>query len=300
MRVLISGSSGLVGQALFADLKKRKFLPFRLLRRGSKTTPDSNDVIWSPEEGFVERDKMEGFDAIVHLAGESILGRWSSDKKRRIVDSRVAASRFLCSEICKLRRPPKVYLGASAIGYYGDRPNETLEESSPPGQGFLSKVAVDWEKASDGLVEQGIKSCWLRFGVILSPKGGALKSMLLPFKLGLGGRLGTGQQYMSWITLNDVVGAIYHLLLQSEVSGAFNFCTSESVTNSEFTSTLAKVLKRPAFLHVPSFLLNLAFGELSQEILLSSTRTLPRALIRSGYRFQHPQLELALRQLLDS
>jgi hypothetical protein len=236
---------------------------------------------------------------VVHLAGENIAsGRWTSRRKAEIRRSRVEGTRRLCESLARLARPPKVLVSASAIGFYGDRRDEILREDTPPGTDFLAGVCREWEAATEAASRAGVRVVQVRFGVILSPAGGALKQMLLPFKLGMGGRIGNGAQFMSWITLDDAVGATNHALITGSLVGPVNAVAPAPVTNSEFTRTLARVLRRPALAPIPAFAARLAFGELADALLLSSARVIPTKLEGSGYRFRHPELESALKHLL--
>ncbi len=296
MHVAVSGSSGLIGSALIAFLAARGHQVTRLVRR---SPGGEREIQWDPEEGVRGLSRLEGVDAVVHLAGENIAsGRWTPQRKAEIRRSRVEGTRRLCESFARLARPPKMLASASAIGYYGDRGDEILREDSPPGSDFLAQVCREWESAAEPASRAGIRVVHLRTGIVLSPVGGALKKMLLPFGLGLGGRIGTGAQYMSWITLDDVVGATYHALNTGSLLGPVNMVAPTPVTNSEFTRTLARVLRRPALAPMPAFAARLAFGEMADALLLASARVVPNRLQGSGYRFQYPELEGALRHLL--
>ncbi len=306
MKVLISGASGLIGSALIPFLTTGGHNVTRLVRKarleqGRKDGTSGGDVevVWSPAAGTIDRTGLEGFDAVVHLAGERIAaGRWTPERKRRIRDSRVKGTRLLCEALTQCAQPPKVFVGASAIGYYGDRGDTTLSEESGAGEGFLAEVCRDWETATAGLTDTGIRTALLRIGIVLSPAGGALKKMLLPFQLGLGGVIGAGSQYMSCIALDDVIGVIQHAITNDEVSGPINTVCPEAVTNREYTRTLGTVLSRPTFFPVPAFAARLAFGEMADALLLASTRVEPRVLLRTGYEFRYPRLDNALRHVL--
>jgi uncharacterized protein (TIGR01777 family) len=241
---------------------------------------------------------LEGVDAVVHLAGESVVGRWTADKKRRIYDSRVRGTRVLCEALRQVVKPPKTLVCASAIGYYGNCGERLLLEESRAGQDFLARVCVDWEAAAASAAERGIRVVSLRLGVVLSPSGGALGQMLPPFRLGLGGRLGSGAQYMSWIHLDDVVGAISHVLTTESLHGPVNLVAPRPVSNRAFTKTLGRVLRRPTRFAVPAFAVRLRFGEMADALLLASTRVEPAKLNASGYTFHYPELEGALRHVL--
>ncbi|MFQ5915907.1 MAG: TIGR01777 family oxidoreductase, partial [Nitrospinota bacterium] len=238
-------------------------------------------------------------DAAVHLSGENIgEGRWTAAKKAAIRDSRVKSTRLLAETLARLEQPPRVFVCASAVGYYGDRGEEVLREESPLGSGFLPDLSLEWESAAEPAVQKGIRVVHLRNGIVLSPKGGALAKMLPPFKLGLGGKLGSGRQYVSWISLDDMVGVIRHALERESLSGPVNAVAPNPVTNAEFTQTLGRVLSRPTVFQVPAFTLRLAFGEMADAALLASARVEPARLLASGYSFRHPELEGALRHIL--
>jgi uncharacterized protein (TIGR01777 family) len=242
---------------------------------------------------------MEGLDAVVHLAGENIAtGRWNAAKKARIRDSRVQGTRLLCEALAQLVHPPRVLISTSAIGYYGDRGAHTLRENSAPGRGFLAEVCQAWEAATAPAVQRGLRVVLLRLGMVLSPTGGALARMLTPFRLGLGGVVGSGQQYMSWIALADVLGAIRHILDTETLHGPVNAVAPQPVANQVFTTVLGTVLHRPTRFPLPAFVARLAFGEMADALLLASTRVLPAQLQASGYTFQYPDLEATLRHLL--
>lgn len=293
LRVAISGASGLIGSALARVLVHEGHEIRRLVRRPSA---DETEVSWDPESGAVEAEKLEGLDVVAHLAGESIAsGRWSASRMERIRASRVGPTRLLCDALARLEAPPGVIVSASAIGYYGNRGDELLDETSPPGQGFFPEVGQAWEAAASGAEEAGIRVVKPRIGVVLSRNGGALARMLLPFRLGLGGRLGSGRQFMSWIALDDLIAAIRFAIDTPALSGPVNATSPESVTNEVFTRTLGRVLGRPTPLPVPAFALRLAVGQMADEALLSSARVRPRKLEESEFSFRHPDLEAALR-----
>ena len=297
MKVLVSGSHGLIGSALVERLEEAGHAVGRLVRSESK---NATDVLWTPEPGALDESRLEGFHAVVHLAGESVVGRWTGAKKKRIAESRVKGTRLLTEAFAKLSSPPRIFLSASAIGFYGDRGDELLIEGSTPGLGFLSQVCRDWELTASRAALAGVRTAYMRFGMVLSPMGGALGKMLPPFKMGLGGPLGTGRQWMSWISIDDAVGAILHILSENSLHGAINVVAPRQVTNLEFTKTLAQTLHRPAFLPMPAFAARLVFGQMADELLLASARVGPTRLISSGYRFKHPELAPALDALLHS
>lgn len=297
MKILISGSSGLVGTALVESLESGGHDVSRLVRHAPSS---ANEIEWSPDRYSIALARIEGFDAVVHLAGESIAeGRWNDEKKARIRDSRVKSTQLLSESFAQLAQPPKVFVSASAIGYYGNRGDERLTESSGPGDNFLAGVGIEWEKATEKAVEKGIRVANLRFGVILAANGGALAKMLPPFRMGIGGRIGDGKQWMSWIALDDVVSIIEFVIANESLSGPINVVAPNPVRNAEFTSALGKALSRPTFVPVPAFGARLAFGEMADALLLSSQRVEPERLKEAGYKFQFPELRAALKKVLS-
>jgi uncharacterized protein len=294
LHVAVSGSTGLVGAALVPFLTTGGHRVSRLVR----STAASNDgaVQWNPTAGTIDAAALEGVDAVVHLAGESVAGaRWTDAVKARILDSRTRGTTLLAQTLAGLRRPPRVWVSASAIGYYGDRSDEELREDSGGGSGFLADVCRQWEAATKSAADAGIRVVHLRIGIVLSPAGGALKAMLVPFKLGAGGRIGSGTQYMSWISIDDLLGAILHALRSDTVTGAVNAVAPHAVTNAEFTRVLGHVLRRPTLFPVPAVAARLAFGAGADEMLLASARVQPARLQATGYAFRHDTLEAALR-----
>jgi uncharacterized protein len=297
LRVLVSGSSGLIGSALVKSLRERGDTVVRLVRSESATSEPS--VVWDPQGGKIDPDDIEGYDAAIHLAGSSVAeGRWTAARKAEIRSSRVLSTLLLCDEFTAIESPPKVLLCASAIGYYGDRGEELLVEDSAAGRGFLSHLCKCWEGATSPASQKGIRVVNLRFGLVLSPLGGALKKMLGPFEMGLGGVLGSGEQYMSWVTIDDAVAGIVFAMDNAQVSGPINLVSPSAVTNREFTRALARVVSRPAFFKVPGPVARLVFGEAADELLLSSARVCPKRLMEAGFDFAHTELEPALRHLL--
>ena len=298
MKVLISGSTGLIGSALVTLLTDAGHDVVRLVRSAPKS--DGSEVYWDPESERIDTVGLEGMDAVVHLAGDNIgSGRWTRDKKARIFDSRVKGTRLLCESLANLNQPPQVLVCASAIGYYGSRGTELMNEGSESGAGFLADVCREWEIATEFIGQAESRVVNLRMGVVLSLAGGPLQKMLPPFKMGVGGTLGNGRQYMSWITLDDAVGAIHHTLVTDSLQGPVNNVAPHPVTNREFTKALGRVLRRPTLFPLPSFGLRLMFGgEMANELFLSSTRVEPARLLETGYTFQYPELEGALRHIL--
>ncbi|MGE0682661.1 MAG: TIGR01777 family oxidoreductase [Candidatus Binatia bacterium] len=297
MRIAVSGASGLVGSVLATFLTTAGHQVVRLIR--SAPRPGSDELQWDTERGVPDLTRLEGIDAVVHLAGANIAnGRWTPERKRLILESRVKGTKALCEALANLASPPKTLVCASAIGYYGNRGADMLGEDSAPGTGFLAEVCKEWETATQPAEAKGIRVAYARIGVVLTPAGGALAKMLLPFRLGIGGVIGDGAQYMSWITLDDVVGALHHVLITEDMRGPVNIVAPTPVTNHEFTKTLGRVLKRPTVVPIPAFAVRLGFGEMADELLLASTRVEPRRLLATGYEFRYPTLEEALRQVL--
>ena len=295
MNVLVSGASGFVGSAL---------VPF-LNRAGHKVTPvarrSATETVrapwWNPAANEIDLGS-DPIDAVIHLAGENIAQRWTAQAKKRIRESRVDATRLLATALAKRAPRPRVLLCASAIGIYGDRGDEVLTEESQAGEGFLAELCREWEAAALPAADAGIRVVHMRFGVLLDPSGGALKNMLPPFRAGVAGRLGSGKQFISWVIRHDAVRAIDHALNAPELRGPVNVVSPHSVTNAEFTRTLARVLGRPAILHMPAFVLRLLAGEMANEALLASARVVPELLEKGGFRFEDAELEPALRKLL--
>jgi len=294
----VSGSHGLVGKALIGSLTSDGYEVVRLVRGNPS---GAGEIEWHPNEGRIDAPNLEGIDAVVHLAGESIAsGRWTDEKKRAIRESRVKGTALLSDAIARLSRPPSVFLSASAIGYYGDRGDELLTEASAPGNDFLAGVCVEWEKATRPAVEKGIRTIHARFGIILDMKEGALAKMLTPFRMGIGGRVGNGRQWVSWIAIEDVVNGLKFSIEDKSVSGPVNFVAPNAVTNAEFTKTLGRVLSKPTLFPVPVFGVRLAFGEMADALLLSSQKVKPNVFEQKGFGFKWPTLDLALRHLLTT
>src|SRR3989441_3238658 len=296
MKIVVSGSTGLIGTALKEALERRDQDVVPLVRR--RVRAGEHAVAWDPERGTIDRAGLEGADAVIHLAGESVFGRWSPAKKQRIRDSRVRGTRVLCETLAALQRRPATVLAASAVGYYGDRGEESLTEESAPGADFLAHVARDWEAATAAATRAGIRVVNMRNGVVLTTRGGALAKMLPAFRLGLGGQVGSGTQYLSWIELGDIINAILHLLTKPGLVGPVNLTAPAPVTNREFAKILGKVLGRPAVVTVPAFALRMAFGTEGAAMLQSGQRVLPARLLASGFSFSLQDVEHALRFLL--
>ena len=293
--IAVSGASGFVGAALAGSLRSQGATVKRLVR--SQARDPQADILWNPAAPLAPVG-FEGLDAVVHLAGESIAAIWTAGKKARIRDSRVEGTRHLATALAQCGKRPLVLVCASAIGFYGNRGDEVLREDSPSGSGFLAAVCREWEAAAQPARDAGIRVVHMRFGMVASPTGRALKQMLLPFKMGVGGRLGSGRQYMSWISLDDAVSAIEHALVSDSLAGPVNAVAPDSVTNAEFTRTLGAVLHRPTIFPVPEFVLRLLLGDMAEEVLLCSQRVDPARLLASGYEFKHPMLKAALEEML--
>lgn len=294
-RVIVTGATGLVGGPLSTALRSAG----ASVVAGARKRGGQGTMYWNGATGEIDGAPLEGAAAVVHLAGENIAGRrWSDSFKREIRDSRVKGTRLIAEAMARANDRPRTLVCASAIGYYGDRGDELLTESSPAGEDYLAEVCAQWEAACQPARDAGVRVVNARIGVVLSAQGGALAKMLTPFKLGLGGKMGSGRQYMSWVTLEDVVGALAFLVTHESVSGPVNVTAPAASTNAEFTRTLGRVLRRPTVFPVPAFAARLAFGEMADALLLASTRVAPRALEGAGYRFRHGELEGALRQVL--
>ncbi len=296
MDVLVSGSTGLIGSALVSAVRDEGHRVVRLTR-----SQDAGDdaVRWDPSAGEIEADRLEGIDAVVHLAGENIVGRWTSTKKARIWNSRVQGTRLLAETLARLVSPPRVMVSSSATGYYGDRGDEFLREESAPGDNFLAGLCQEWEAAADPVREVGVRVVHPRLGLVLSPQGGALGATLPIFKLGGGGRIGSGRQYWPWVAIDDVVGSILYALKTDSLEGPVNVSVPDPPTNAQYTSTLGRVLNRPTVFSLLAPIARLMLGQLADELLLASQRVEPARLKESGYEYRHSELEEALRYLLE-
>lgn len=297
MEVLVTGASGLIGSALVPALEGDGHRVVRLARDGGRGV---ETLRWDPAEGSIDAAGLEGFGAVVHLAGAGIGDqRWTPDRKREIRESRTKGTALLSETLAGLERKPAVLVSASGVDYYGAHGQEPLTEDSPAGEGFLARVCVDWEAATAPAEQAGIRVVRMRTGPVLSADGGVLKRMLFPFKAGLGGRIGTGKQWMSWIAIVDHVGAIRHVLARDDISGPVNSTAPIPVTNAEYTKTLGSVVRRPTVIPTPITPLKVLYGtELVRSLLLTGQRVLPKRLVDTGYGFEHPELEPALRALL--
>ncbi|HEY6332258.1 MAG TPA: TIGR01777 family oxidoreductase [Blastocatellia bacterium] len=301
MKVLVSGSSGLVGSALCKTLNANEEKVVHLVRSGPN---GADQILWNPEKGSIDSAAIEGMDGVVHLAGESLAsGRWTHAKKSAILNSRVNGTWLLASALGDAKNPPEVFVSVSAVGFYGDTGDQVVTEQTPEGKGFLADVCNQWESAAEPAARAGIRVVKLRIGIVLSGAGGALAKMLLPFKMGVGGKIGSGRQYMSWIEIDDLVSVIRFALRSESESGALegpvNAASPNPVTNTEFTKTLGKVLSRPTLFPVPGFALRAMFGEMADAALLSGTRAVPEKLESAGFKFTYPELESALRHALS-
>ncbi|HET9137059.1 MAG TPA: TIGR01777 family oxidoreductase [Candidatus Kapabacteria bacterium] len=292
MRILISGSTGFIGTALVKKLQDDGHTIVRLVRDAHHA-----GILWDPYKKTIDRSRLEGFDVVVNLSGESINGRWTSSKKKKIIDSRVESARFLADCFRKLQQPPKAYISASAIGYYGDRNDEELTESSKPGNDFLAEVCMKWEAEAKPIADAGIRVAHIRTGLVLSPDGGAFKQLLLPFKLGLGGPVGSGRQWWSWIAFSDII-KIYEFAITNDISGPVNAVAPNAVRNREFVKLLGKALHRPAFMPLPSFAVKLIFGEMGDGLLLGSQHVIPKVLEAKGFGFEQTDLLTCLKGMV--
>ena len=296
-RILVAGSSGMIGTQLVAFLDTGGHEVWRLVRR--VPAEGRNEIFWDPENGELDRGSIEGFDAIIHLGGEGIGDRrWNKKRKRKIKDSRVESTKLLSEAICSMNTKPECFILASAIGWYGDRGDEELDEESQIGEGFLPEVCKEWEGAASKVEESGVRTVYLRSGIVLAATGGALGKMLLPFKFGAGGPMGGGKQWMSWISLDDEIYAIHHLLMSQNSKGKYNLSAPRPVRQKLFARTLGRVLRRPAFAPLPGFVIKIIFGEMGEKLTLDSQRVLPSRLVDEGYEFLHRDLEPALRDSL--
>ena len=298
-KILLSGGSGLIGTALVPRLRSTGVAITRLVRPGAKVNNSTGEqhIEWDPMQP-ISPERVSGYEAVIHLAGESIVGRWTPAKKAKIRESRVMGTHYLAQALAQAKEKPAVLICSSAVGYYGNRGDDLLSEESSSGAGFLPEVCREWEAAAGPAAEADIRTVHMRTGVVLSANGGALGKMLLPFKLGLGGRLGDGRQWMSWIDMDDMVGAIHHILKNDLLHGPVNLVAPKPVTNAEFTKVLAGALSRPAIFPVPAFAAKLAFGEMGEEVLLWSQRVEPSKLIASGYPFRFRELAASLKNVL--
>ena len=293
-RILISGGSGLIGRALLQSLRASGYQVSQLVRQHPAS---ADELPWDPERPLPP-ETVSSFDAVIHLAGESVAGRWTSAKKQRIEQSRVVGTAHLAQALAHAAQRPRVLISASATGYYGNRGDEILTEDSLPGEGFLPEVCKKWEAAAQPAGDAGIRTVRIRTGMVLSANGGALKKMLPAFRMGVGGKIGNGCQWMSWISLEDLTGAIQHILATDSIAGAVNLTSPNPVTNAGFTRVLASVLHRPAIFPLPALAVRLMFGEMGEELLLAGARVEPAKLLAGGYSFRHSDLRKTLEEIL--
>lgn len=299
MRALITGASGLIGTALQAALKEKGW---ELLLASRSEPKDQHHIKWTVEDGFRDEDleRLESLHAFIHLAGENVAGlRWTEEKKKTIRDSRVLGTRSVIDAFSKLKSKPEVFIAGSAIGFYGDRGDEEMTESSPSGDGFFPEVCREWEAESRRAEDLGIRTVLIRTGIVLSKDGGALGTMLLPFKFGVGGVVGSGKQWMSWVALEDQIRALIFVLENESIRGAVNITSPNPATNEEFTKTLGEVLYRPTILPLPEFAVSMIFGEMGDALLLESTRVLPKRLQDAGFEFKYPELKAAIEKAVS-
>jgi uncharacterized protein (TIGR01777 family) len=297
VRILLSGASGFIGKPLGESLKREGHALLRLVRF---PTAEPDAIAWDPETGVAVKEQFEGFDAVIHLSGEPIFKRWTRRQRQKILFSRTVSTFLLSHILATALRPPKVFATPSAVGYYGNRGEEELTEESEAGRGFLPNVCCEWEKASAAIRQRGARCVQLRFGIVLGSDGGALQKILLPYRLGLGGRLGSGRQWMSWIALEDAIRAVEFALQDERCSGPVNVVSPHPVRQEDFSKRLAALLHRPALLHQPAWMLRLAFGQMADELLLASAKASPQKLLAFGFAYRHPSLDSAFLSALKS
>ncbi len=299
MKILITGSSGLIGSQLIPFLEKKGNEVYRLIRDRNKL--GDSKLFWDPENKVLDIESLENFQVIINLAGENISSRrWSSKQKEKILQSRINSTSLLAEKLNEIENPPQLLISASAIGYYGDRGDEILTEKSEIGSGFLAEVVKNWEKSASIAQDRPIRKVYLRTGVVLSSHGGALAKILLPFKLGLGAVIGSGKQYMPWVSIEDVIQAIGFVIANEKISGPVNLAAPNPVTNYQFSKSLGKILSRPVLFKIPAFVLRGVLGEMADALLLSSSRVIPQKLIDNGYSFIHPNIDDAFKSTLLS
>ncbi len=298
MKILVSGASGLVGRALIPALEQEGHVVLRMVRHAVRDPGE--EMQWNPYADRIDESTLPPFDAVIHLSGESISGRWDAAKKRAIYDSRIRSTAYLAECMERMEKPPAVWLCASAIGYYGNRKDETLTERSIPGKNFLATVCEDWEKATKPASDRGVRVVNMRLGVVLAKEGGTLPLMMRPVKMGVGGIIGNGRQYLSWIALDDLITAMLFALNNDSLSGPVNFVAPEPATNREFTKAMGRALNRPTIVRTPAFVLRAVLGQMAKELILASTRVIPKKLTDAGFEFEHPEINGALKKLLNT
>ena len=296
MKILVTGATGFIGSALTKNLADNAHQVFRLIRPPAIAHRD--DILWNPKEKYIEKSKLSGLNAVIHLAGENIFGLWTNRKKARIYDSRIHGTKLIAQTISNLNPPPQVFICASAVGYYSDTDSDAANEKSPPGNKFLSRLCIDWENAACTPAEKNIRTINLRLSIVLDKTGGALSRMLPLFKCALGAKMGNGSQYLSWITLKDLLRVVDFILKNDSISGPINAASPNPVTNAQFTKILATNLKRPALLKIPAPILKFLLGQFAEEVFLSSIKAAPEKLLNAGFTFEHPDLETAFHQIL--
>jgi uncharacterized protein (TIGR01777 family) len=299
-KILITGSHGLIGSSLIPLLTAAGEHKITRLARppSNRNNTNSHSIVWDPSDDKVNVKELEGFDVVVHLAGENIFGRWTDSKKQRILESRIKSTRLLCDSLIKLANPPSTLICASAIGFYGNRGDEVLDEESKPGSGFLSDVCQKWEESTETARDAGIRVVNTRFGVVLTPKGGILQKLLAPSRLGLSFRLGDSNRYISWVSIEDVIGSIFYSIINSSIRGPVNVVSPNPVTSLEFSKTLARIVKSKIMLPISQKLARMMFGELEDALISSSALVVPNKLSSAGYRFVNPKVEDTLRLLV--
>lgn len=297
LNILISGASGVIGSALVPFLLTGGHTVKRLVRKPPQNPEE--EIFWDPARCHIDSEKLTGTDVVIHLAGEHIGGgRWTPDRKRTIIESRTKGTSTLAKAIAAMENPPQIFLSASAIGYYGDCGDKVITEKDAPGDLFISEICKKWEASAEAAVNKGIRTVFMRIGVVPSPQGGALKELLLPFKMGLGGKIGNGRQYMSWVSIDDVLYAIHHAMFNEKVSGPVNFVSPTPVTNESFIKALGSAVNRPTVLPIPEYAIDKIWGEMGREVLLAGARVIPEKLIKSGYEFKFPDLEKNIKHML--
>ncbi|QNN22875.1 TIGR01777 family protein [Planctomycetales bacterium ZRK34] len=294
MKIAITGSTGLIGRAVVARLRDEMNTIVRIVRKPVSAVSETHSIHWLPSQGTIQEQKLSGVEAVIHLAGENIAGRWTSDKKQRIRDTRVRGTKILVDAIKHVPNGPKVLISASAVGYYGDRGDQTLTEDDGPGEGFLADVCKDWEAEALAAEEAGVRVVILRFGMVLSPDGGALEKMLPAFNFGIGGKIGSGKQHVGWVHLSDAARAVEFALNTPSIKGPVNVVAPEPVTNAEFTKALGKTLDRSTWMAMPGFAAKLVLGEMAKEVLLASAKVTPSKLTQAGFTFKYPEITTAL------